>query len=57
VSAKSTGAALGGLLGNLRSGRGLFGEKATMNAVSKVTGTIADAMSDGMHTYILVTYM
>jgi len=50
VSSKSTGAALGGLLSNLRSGRGLFGEEATMNAVSKVAETIEEAMDDGTYT-------
>jgi hypothetical protein len=30
VTTKSTGKALGGLLANLKSGRGLFGEEATM---------------------------
>ena len=40
VDTKSTGKALGGLLANLKAGRGLFGEEATMKAVGKITETI-----------------
>lgn len=50
VSSKSSGKALGGVLANLRSGRGLFGEEATMKAVTKVTETIEEAIDDGSYS-------
>ena len=39
-----------GVLANLRSGRGLFGEEATMNAVSKATDMVAEVLDDGEYS-------
>jgi hypothetical protein len=50
VSSQSTGKALGGILANLKSGRGLFGEEATMKAVQQVSSGIEEAMNDGAYT-------
>ena len=39
-----------GMLANLKSGRGLFGEEATMAAVSQATAALEDVMDDGTYT-------
>ena len=39
-----------GMLANLKSGRGLFGEEATMAAVSQETAALEDVMDDGTYT-------
>ncbi|EKX38936.1 hypothetical protein GUITHDRAFT_143930 [Guillardia theta CCMP2712] len=44
VNASSTGKLFGSVLGNLRSGRGLFGEEVTMKAVSTISGAVEEIM-------------
>eukprot|EP00960_Hanusia_phi_P056601 763319-Hanusia_phi.AAC.2 len=51
VNATSTGKLLGSVLGNLRSGRGLFGEEATMKAVSSISDVVEDMMESEEVTY------